>query len=1557
MNKMSSEAFVMEKFDGVNYHVWSARMKLELAGCGVWSIVCGEETRPAVDAAGDAAAAAKQLEKQKEFDSRALRAQQLLGRAVSDEILMSRGLHSKPVTEAWKELHAVYASTSTTAQMFVKQRLTMLQMQEGDDLRKFLQELNLLVAQLVASGGAMDEKEVVLKILLSLPESWRSLVQVLQNRDQLTKSYVEERLLLEYQQRVQREREQKVQAESSSTAMVHAMYAGGAGVGARFSRGNRFARGRGRSAGGTGSGTFPFNCFSCGQRGHRARDCPLPRRDDRDRLGDQEGGRGHDARSGDRDQQWRWRQQTRPAAMMALDTDSAVGSQQQQTSLTGGAGTSSSNAGTSADATAASVSFLFTVGLQATKSNEWILDSGASQHMCNNLDHFVDYVPASSQHAHDVQIGDGRRLRATGAGKVRFIVTGTTLDGEPRQHVINLAGVLHIPELSASLFSIGAATQSGYLIQFSTLQCNIVDADHGVVVLQANRAADGLYKLQVQQQPAWSNAASPSELAAMLAECPRVYNPLDLWHQRLGHAAHASILQMEQHHMVDGIDIAGRSCGGEPGTADVPHDEPRFCVACIEGKQHAAPISSKTVAARATAPLELVHTDVVGPMQTLSHDGCAYFVSFVDDYSRCTWVSCIKQKSDVAAVFKAWRTHVEMQSGRKVKILRSDNGGEFMSPSFVRSLSEEGIVHQLSAPYTPQQNGVAERSNRTIVEMARAMLQHSHLSHAFWSDAVMTAAYIRNRVPHRSVKPHGASMTPLEAFTGRKPNVANIRVFGCDAYVLVPDKFRKKFDSKTHRCVFVGYTLQPSTYKLWEPLTRRVITSRNVVFNELSFLGDVAHSSLQGATAEGGVDVIRTASCGTDDADAGDSAAANARGSSEPQMQVSTPSGARQAVQSSSAVEGSNVHERAAGSTDSAPHMHDGGHDQEQRVADLPAASTTAAASSSSSISAVTMTPYAASRPQRVRRAPSEWWKTQTSSSNGHGAAAASGASAHGQVQHHDDTASALLVNATVDEPQSLAEAMAREDAAQWEQAVAEELKSIDDNHVYEWADLPPGRKLVTSKFVFRVKRKADGSIDRYKARLVARGFQQQEGIDYEETFAPVAKFTTIRTVLALAAAEQLEVHQMDVKTAFLNGDLEEEVFLAPPDGVTGAVSATAGKVWRLKKALYGLKQAPRMWNIKLHEFLTGIGFLRTESDHSLYVRGTDPSGPDYCILVAYVDDLLIAGSKTTVEAVKQQLSSKFTMTDMGSVQWLLGIQVQRVGDTFHLSQRQYMLELLQRFNMSECKPASTPLNTGAGERLTAAMSPATAAEMEEMRRIPYRSAVGSLMYLMIATRPDIAYAVGVVSRFLENPGKFHWQAVKHILRYVRGTVDTVLQLGGCPHVSAELGTGRASHAELSGYCDADWASDDDTRRSTTGYIFTLGTGAISWSSKRQPTVALSTTEAEYMSASAAAREVVWLRTLMEELGVRQEGVTVIRCDNQGAIALTRNPVQHQRSKHIDIRFHFIRSLYEARVVDIKYVPTHEQIADVLTKSLSGEKHLNCRAGLGLLTTAKGDYG
>eukprot|EP00253_Pinus_taeda_P034587 PITA_34587 len=452
-----------------------------------------------------------------------------------------------------------------------------------------------------------------------------------------------------------------------------------------------------------------------------------------------------------------------------------------------------------------------------------------------------------------------------------------------------------------------------------------------------------------------------------------------------------------------------------------------------------------------------------------------------------------------------------------------------------------------------------------------------------------------------------------------------------------------------------------------------------------------------------------------------------------------------------------------------------------------------------------------------------------------------------------------------------------------------EEYRSLLANDTWDLVPLPKGCKLVRCKWVYRTKYGPDGKVDKHKARLVAKGFSQVEGIDYTETFSPVAKMNSVRLVLSLAASFKWEVHQMDVKSAFLHGDLHEGIYMEQP---IGFIQTDYSLVCRLKKSLYGLKKAPRAWYAKMDSFLLESGFSRCHSDNTVY---TKKEGKSLIILVLYVDDLIL-----TV------LQSK---------------------EGIFLSQSKYACDLLRFFHMEDCKPAPSPFQSGVKLSVNCT-SPEVDATL-------YRQLVGKLLYLT-HTHPDLSFVVGLVARFMQTPRESHWKAAKRILRYVRGTVQFGI------HYNAE------ASPLLVGFTDSDWAGEPDDRKSTAGYVFTLGSGPITWACKKQAAISLSSAEAEYRGAIEASKEALWLRQILSEFGFQQQHPTKLWCDNQSAIQLCKDPVQHQRSKHIELHMHFIRKLIHDHVLEVQYCSTDDQVADIFTKALTEAKFTKLRYMLGV---------
>ncbi|KAK9062637.1 hypothetical protein SSX86_019825 [Deinandra increscens subsp. villosa] len=481
-----------------------------------------------------------------------------------------------------------------------------------------------------------------------------------------------------------------------------------------------------------------------------------------------------------------------------------------------------------------------------------------------------------------------------------------------------------------------------------------------------------------------------------------------------------------------------------------------------------------------------------------------------------------------------------------------------------------------------------------------------------------------------------------------------------------------------------------------------------------------------------------------------------------------------------------------------------------------------------------------------------------------------------------------------------------------WVDTMQNELRALQLNKTWTLVPRPTDANVVGSKWLFRTKLRADGSLDRYKARLVAQGFSQVPGLDFSHTFSPVVKATTIRTVLSLATMYDWKLHQLDVNNAFLHGTLSEEVFMEQPPGFID--QNFPHHVCRLNKAIYGLKEAPRAWFQRLSAFLLANGFVCSRANPSLFIFKCDT-----CIiyLLVYVDDLILTGNhEQTVRSFITRLHSEFAIKDLGDLNYFLGLEVTNVSDGLFLSQTKYAKEILLKAKMFDAKPMPTPLSPNA-----------TLVNEGEPYPDPtfYRSIIGALQYLTI-TRPDISYSVNQLSQFLKTPTQDHFSHVKRLLRYIKGTIHYGLTFT------------KQADSNILGYSDAEWARCIETRRSTYGYSIFLGGNLVSWSAKKQHSVARSSCESEYRAMANTAAEIIWLTHLLRELHALSPDRPTLLCDKKSAIFMSQNPVAHKRSKHLDLDYHFIRELVTSGKLHTKFVPSKLQVADIFTKSLPREQ-------------------
>lgn len=763
----------------------------------------------------------------------------------------------------------------------------------------------------------------------------------------------------------------------------------------------------------------------------------------------------------------------------------------------------------------------YTVSLGCSKE-DWILDTGASFHMTPHRHLFSTYQKKDGK----VEVGDDWVLEVVGVGIVRL---------KSEEGAVTELQAWHVPMLGKNLISLCTLQTQGY--KYSG------DDEENVYVRKGNKV---VMKAKVYHGIArMTGAAVVNTVTASSSKESEMTTTARLWHMRLGHMSEKGMAILANRGLLGGM----KNC------------KLQFCEECVYGKQKRVSFSAGNHTSKGV--LDYVHSDVWGPATTPSLGGCLYFLTLIDDYSRKVWLYFLKQKGEVFVKFKQWKAMVEKQAGRSVKTLRTDNGGEFCSKEFDEFCKAEGIVRHHTVPRTPQQNGVAERMNRTLLERARCMRIQADLPKKFWAEAVNTAVYLVNRSPSAAIN----QQIPQEVWSGQPVNYSGLKVFGCPAYAHVRDG---KLEPRAKKCVFLGYAHGVKGYRLWcieDPSSPKIIISRDVKFDE----------------------------------------------------------------------------------------------------------------------------------------------------------------------------------------------------------------------------------------------------------------------------------------------------------HALLNQRRKSESDCAEPD--------------------HGAKK------------------------------------------------------QVEINMLKSQLSREFEMKDLGAAKKILGMEIHRDRSRCRLtlSQKGYVEKVLQRFGMNQAKPVSTPL--AAHFKLSLKDTPETEIEVEQMSKVPYANAVGSLMYAMVCTRPDISHAVSVVSRYMSNPGKRHWEAVKWIMRYLRGSTDVSL-----------IYDGNQASESVVGYVDSDYAGDLDKRRSMTGYVFTISGCTVSWKATLQSTIALSTTEAEYMALTEAVKESKWLHGLLDSLGVNAQ-VPEVHCDSQSAIHLAKNPVYHERTKHIDVRMYFVRESIADGQVAVQKIATADNPADMMTKSLPTEKFRHC---LNWLNVSKG---
>ncbi|CAL1409609.1 unnamed protein product [Linum trigynum] len=884
---------------------------------------------------------------------------------------------------------------------------------------------------------------------------------------------------------------------------------------------------------------------------------------------------------------------------------------------------------------------------------------------------------------------------------------------------------------------------------------------------------------------------------------------------------------------------------------NVSFDKTKHCTVCPMAKQKRLPFMVSE--SHSIALFDLIHIDIWGPYGVTSIDGYRYFLTIVDDFSRNTWVYLMHKKSEARDLLTYFISHVQTQYNLKPKVIRSDNGLEFHMPTFYNSL---GIVHQTTCVASSQQNGRVERKQQHIIAVARALLFQSFLPSNFWSHAVLHATFLINRLP----TPVLDNKSPYELLHQCIPDYSTFRVFGCLAYMSTLAHNRPKFDPRAHPCIFLGFPFATKGCKLYNLVTKSLCESRDVVFHEKIF--PFFSKDFSPDSSDFVFPVISVSSMDT--------------------------------------IASHGVNDNPETSTGSAPDPH----------ISFPPSSIS---DSSSDDDGVAPPEYPPSfddepdpRPTRKRQQPlklRDYICNSVFDSN-ISYPLSSVLSTNKLADHHSKFAFAV---STVFVPKTYKEASQHD---KWNAAMDLEIDALLRTNTFTVVPKPPDVKPIGNKWVYKVKFHSNGTVEREKARLVAKGYTQTPGIDYLDTFSPVAKLTTVRSLLALASIKGWHLHQLDVNNAFLHGDLVEDVYMKLPLGLK-LPGDTSNLVCKLNKSLYGLKQASRQWNHKLTEFLLQAGYVQSKADYSLFTKHQD--GLFLAVLV-YVDDIILAGDYLSeIESLKQKLDAAFKIKDLGNLKYFLGLEIARNETGISICQRKYVLDLLQDSGLLGTKPVPTPCNPGVRLSIKSGVlldDPSV-----------YRRLVGRLLYLC-NTRPDIAFAVHQLTQFMSAPTDLHLAAAHRVLHYLKGSPGRGLFFSSRTDLT------------LKAFSDSDWAGCPDSRRSTTGFCVFLGSSLISWRSKKQQTISRSSTEAEYRAMADLTCEIQWLHYLFADLNLSFNKPTAMFSDSQSAIRIAENPVAHERTKHIELDCHLTRDKLASGLIKLLHVSTINQIADLFTKSL-----------------------
>ena len=1197
-----------------------------------------------------------------------------------------------------------------------------------------------------------------------------------------------------------------------------------------------------------------------------------------------------------------------------------------------------------------------------------LLDSGCTHHIIRDRSLFSNFSTKS------ISVGTANcgSLDALGTGDVKF-----QFPFGDRVIIFTLRGCLYAPSAPINLLSVGALVERGMSCLFSPGGITKVffpkDHPNFSGLTFPAFVSNHLSFLKLSFLPPVCSPA-PIALPAQVSShdhvsssfivssssaspsFPRVKLDSMLGHRRFGHLGMDATRAALSKNYVTGVNLEGSFVQD-------------YCISCVVGKspQKSYPFRGN----RASLVGDLLHMDLCGPFPVQAPHGEKYFFNILDDRSNWGFTFGLRLKSDAFVHYKATEAFLERSNGVIVKNVRCGGELELTAGQMGGHLISKGIVVQRTVPYAHQQNGKSERYIRTIEEGGQALLADAGLPMSFWLDAVLTRQYLINRLPTSTLPD---DTTPFEILTnGRKPDLSHLWVWGCDCYVAVPDELRGKAGSKRFRAIFVGYEDHRIGWRVRD-LHRKYLFSNDVIFNEslsgrlgvprplrMSSASPISspaplrpgreQSRVRTALGQAYDDVLRLKELRR-----------AARNQKQP-MPVSSTSkedaGSVPVVHMNGdalSVVGTNGGvSSVVGTNGGASCVDDVDGDALSVVGTNGGAEVLLSDDVFAAVGIVEMSLSLAAIDAFFSLIASSSFPADPDTSSFSLMEPDILNLAFRAATHVSASSFSPCPFDLSKPPISYSEAMARPDASVWQSAMDRERQSLLEMGAFEEATLPAGQKAIGLKWVYDYKTDSLGNKikGKEKARLVAQGFTQHPG-QYGETYAPVAKLASVRVLLTWAAVHDLEIFQFDCKTAFLHAKLSHDLYARPFPGFD---TSEPSKVLRILVALYGLRQAAYEFYMLLMSLLLGLGMICCDVDHGVFIGEWDsppdpsvqmpPSGPLVLYVPLHVDDGLgITNSASLYAWFLKVLSQRLHIVDLGPCSKFLSILIirDRPNRKLWLSSHVYVSELLAEWNLSSCKSASTPFPSGVSSISPA--PPRSLPDLSDADLVPlYQRLVGCLLYLAITTQPDLSYYAMWLGQFNAAPTRAHFLIAKHVLRYLAGTKLLALCLGSSsPRVPSSL----SCYMQNVGCSDADWASDAIDRKSISGYSFYFQGSLISWSAVKQKSIALSSTEAEYYAMTHAFKEALWLRTFLEVLKFPVPRPFPILSDNQAACSLSNSPAISARSKHIDIRHHFICDHVLAGSFSTTWIPTADMPADIFTKPLPFPAFSRHRDVLGL---------